>query len=150
MTFIATFHLGLPDKWHDGTDKSSLMILDDLMHEAGKRGDVGAIFSRTSHHRNVSLIILVQNFFHKKRREITSNCHYITLMKNPRDSAFVACLGRQINGVLRILPKVSYSTVSETISSVVKRFIFTFVIPFLPIIFPAKGFRSRTITFNFH
>jgi len=92
------FHLGLPETWHDGSDMPSLLILDDLMHEAGKKGDVGAAFTRTSHHRNVSLIILVQNFFHKNLREITSNCHYIVLMKNPRDSQFVACLGRQMNG----------------------------------------------------
>ena len=78
------FHKGLPEKWHDGTDEPSLVVLDDLMHEAGKKSDVGAAFTRTSHHRNVSVIILVQNFFHNNMREITSNCHYFTLMKNPR------------------------------------------------------------------
>jgi len=95
--FGIQFHLGLPDQYHDGTDRPSIVVLDDLMHEAAKK-DIGAAFTRTSHHRNVSLIILVQNFFHKNMREITSNCHYIVLMKNPRDSGFVACLGRQMNG----------------------------------------------------
>jgi len=92
------FCLGIPEKWHDGMDKPALVVLDDLMHEAGKSSEVGAAFTRTSHHRNVSLIILVQNFFHKNMREITSNCHYLVLMKNPRDSAFVAYLGRQMSG----------------------------------------------------
>ena len=28
----------------------------------------------------------------------TTNCHYLCFMKNPRDSASLFCLGRQMNG----------------------------------------------------
>src|SRR5690348_5627979 len=58
------FHKGLPEEYADGSDQPSIMILDDLMDEASKSSSACAAFTRTSHHRNVSLIILVQNFFH--------------------------------------------------------------------------------------
>jgi len=91
------FCKGLPDEYSDGTDNPSIIVLDDLMNEASKSDDAVAAFTRTSHHRNVSLIILVQNFFHKSLRSITSTCHYIVIMKNPRDSAALNHLGRQMN-----------------------------------------------------
>jgi len=91
------FHKGLPQQYSDGSDTSSIIVLDDLMNEASKSDDAIAAFTRTSHHRNVCLIILVQNFFHKSLRSITSTCHYIIIMKNPRDSAALNYLGRQMN-----------------------------------------------------
>ena len=92
------FNQGLPDDYSDGTDQNSLVVLDDLMSEASKSKDASMAFTRTSHHRNVSIIILVQSFFHKNIRTITTNCAYLILTKNPRDSSFLACLGRQMNG----------------------------------------------------
>lgn len=92
------FHKGLPEEYADGSDEPSIVVLDDLMNEAGKSNDASLAFTRTSHHRNVCLILLVQNFFHKNLRTMTSNCHYLCIMKNPRDSSFLAHLGRQMNG----------------------------------------------------
>jgi len=40
-----------------------LVVYDDLMKEADKR--LTRIFMRGSHHRNVSVIFMVQNFFNK-------------------------------------------------------------------------------------
>jgi hypothetical protein len=95
------FCKGLPESYHDGTDRPSIVVLDDLMNEASKSDDTLAAFTRTSHHRNVSIIILVQNFFHRNLRGITSCCHYFCIMKNPRDSSALACLGRQMNGGMK-------------------------------------------------
>jgi Poxvirus A32 protein/Zinc finger, C2H2 type len=92
------FHKGLPSEYADGSDSPSIVVLDDLMNEASKSDDAVAAFTRTSHHRNVCLIMLVQNFFHKNLRNLTSCCHYMCIMKNPRDSSFLSCLGRQMNG----------------------------------------------------
>jgi hypothetical protein len=92
------FHLGLPEEYADGTGRPSIVVLDDLMTEVSKSDDAAAAFTRTSHHRNISLIILVQNFYFKNLRTITLQCGYLCLMKNPRDSSFLACLGRQMNG----------------------------------------------------
>jgi A32 protein len=92
------FHRGLPESFADGSDEPSIVVLDDLMDEASKSDNTCAAFTRTSHHRNVSLIILTQNFFHKNLRSITTSCHYLCFMKNPRDSSSIYCLGRQMNG----------------------------------------------------
>jgi len=92
------FHKGLPEEYADGSDKPTIVVLDDLMNEVSKSNDALSAFTRTSHHRNVNLIILVQNFFHKNLRSITTSCHYLCFMKNPRDSSSIYCLGRQMNG----------------------------------------------------
>jgi hypothetical protein len=87
------FHNGLPTEY----PPNSIMVLDDLMDEAGKSGDVLSAFTRKCHHSNICLFILVQNFFHKSLRPITTCCHYISIFKNPRDSSTVSHLGRQLN-----------------------------------------------------
>ena len=59
---------------------------------------VANIFTRGSHHRNVSVILLVQNLFHKNKhvRTISLNSHYLVLYKNPRDASQIANLFRQM------------------------------------------------------
>src|SRR5271170_1990401 len=55
-------------------------------------------FTKGSHHRNLSIWFLMQNFFHKGKeiRSITLNAHYIILFKNPRDRQQIRCLARQM------------------------------------------------------
>lgn len=90
-----TYNEGLPseDKY-DGTPK--LVILDDLMHETND--SVAKLFTKISHHRNVSVIAIMQNIFprNKYARDIALNSHYMVIFKNPRDKAQVNHLGRQI------------------------------------------------------
>jgi len=87
------FHAGLPSEY----EPNSIIILDDLMDEAGKSSEALTAFTRKCHHSNICLLILVQNFFHKNLRGITTCCHYICLFNNPRDSSTVSHLGRQLN-----------------------------------------------------
>jgi len=91
-----TFHEGLPDlSTFDGREPV-LMIIDDLMHETNDT--VANIFTRGSHHRNISVVYLTQNLFHKNRhaRTISLNSHYMILFKNPRDAGQFANLARQM------------------------------------------------------
>lgn len=73
-----------------------LIIIDDLMREAD--GRVVDLFTKTSHHRNISVIFITQNIFHQKKgsRDISLNAHYIVVFKNPRDAAQFRYLARQI------------------------------------------------------
>ena len=90
-----TYHEGLPSEdQYDGSPK--LVILDDLMHETNE--SVAKLFTKISHHRNVSVISITQNVFSKNKnsRDITVNVHYLVLFKNPRDKAQVSYLARQI------------------------------------------------------
>ena len=76
----------------------NLLILDDLMDEAGDANEVSELFTKGSHHRNLSVILIVQNLFHqgKKMRTMSLNSHYLVLFKNPRDAGQVRCLSNQL------------------------------------------------------
>ena len=76
----------------------NLVIIDDLMSEAAQSKKISNIFTQESHHRNLSLILIVQNFFNhgKEMRTISLNAHYLVLYKNPRDKTQVRTISYQI------------------------------------------------------
>jgi len=90
------FRRGLPDSEDFDGSRPSLLIVDDLMDEADR--SVANLFTKGSHHRNVSVVFLVQNMFHKNKyiRTISLNAHYMVLFKNPRDASQFASLARQM------------------------------------------------------
>ena len=65
----------------------NLIVLDDLMAQSGKDKRIADVFTKESHHRNLSVIYIVQNIFHQRKemRNISLNAHYIVLFKSPRD-----------------------------------------------------------------
>ena len=77
----------------------NLIVLDDLMAQSGKDKRISDLFTKGSHHRNLSIIYIVQNIFHqgKEMRNISLNAHYIVLFKSPRDKQNISMLARQIN-----------------------------------------------------
>uniref|UniRef100_A0ABD2WZR4 Uncharacterized protein n=1 Tax=Trichogramma kaykai TaxID=54128 RepID=A0ABD2WZR4_9HYME len=60
--------------------------------------DVLDLFTKGSHHKNLSVIFLTQNIFHqgKGQRDISLNTKYIVLFKNPRDRAQIWHLAQQV------------------------------------------------------
>lgn len=89
------YNEGLPsDSMFDG--KPKLLVLDDLMHESGD--SVAKLFTKKSHHCNVSVILINQNLFPKSKhaRDMALNSHYLAIFKNPRDKAQITHLGRQV------------------------------------------------------
>jgi hypothetical protein len=90
------FHEGIPDvSMFDGKTKT-LLILDDLMNETDQR--VTNIFTKVSHHSDVSVLYLTQNLFFggKQNRTIALNAHYLVMFRNPRDATQIAHLARQM------------------------------------------------------
>ena len=87
-------------KFHKGMPKSvpndTLLVVDDLMLEDGDL--IADIFTRRSHHSNISIIYITQNIFHKAKyyRLISLNAQYIALFKSPRDILQPMILGRQM------------------------------------------------------
>ena len=75
-----------------------LIVLDDLMVDVAKNFDVSNLFTVGSHHKNISVICLLQNLFYhgKESRTLSLNSHYLVLFKNPRDQLQVSCLARQM------------------------------------------------------
>ena len=90
------FTEGLPDITKFDGAKPILLILDDLMNETNS--DVEKIFTRMSHHRNISVIFITQNMFPKNKyaRTISLNAHYMVLFKNPRDAGQFTILAKQM------------------------------------------------------
>ena len=90
------FHEGLPDLNIFDGKKRTLLILDDLMHETDDR--VSQIFTRISHHKNLSVLYLTQNLFYgsKQNRTISLNAHYLVLFKNARDATQISHLAGQM------------------------------------------------------
>jgi hypothetical protein len=79
-------------------NERNLLILDDLMQEAGNAKDICDLFTKGSHHRNLSIILIAQNLFHqgKMMRTISLNTHYFVLFKNPRDANQIRFFGNQL------------------------------------------------------
>ena len=91
-----TFVEGLPkiNEWQG--HRRRLVVIDDLMSETD--GRVTKLFTKGSHHRNLSVMYIVQNLFgkNKEQRTITLNSHYMVVFKNPRDASQITHLGKQM------------------------------------------------------
>jgi len=95
-------HRGLPnDNWLSSQDSSvpKLLIVDDLMHETNN-GFVSKMFTRTSHHENISCIVLTQNLFPDKKdmRDAALNTTYRIIFNNQMDRGQVIRLSARIWG----------------------------------------------------
>ena len=68
------------------------------MKDATNTSDICDLFTEGSHHRNLSVICLLQNMYYKGKetRTMSLNTHYMVLFKNPRDSQQVSVLARQM------------------------------------------------------
>ena len=67
------------------------------MHETDET--IGKLFTKGSHHKNISVMLLTQNIFHqsKNSRTINLNTHYMVIFKNVRDSSQITTnLGKQM------------------------------------------------------
>jgi hypothetical protein len=91
-----SFFEGVPE-FTNPDNIPTLFVLDDLMNEAYSKR-VSELFTKGSHHRNISVILITQNLFHqaKDSRDISLNSKYITVFKNPRDKTQIVHLGRQV------------------------------------------------------
>jgi hypothetical protein len=75
----------VPADFNKAGDKPCLIILDDLINDAYSKC-VCDLFTKGSHHRNISVILITQNLFYQSKycRGISLNAKYIVL-KNVRD-----------------------------------------------------------------
>jgi len=81
----------------DGTERL-LIVFDDLMTEAKCDQRIADLFTKGSHHRNMSVIYLTQNVFPQGKacRDIALNTQYMVLFNNPIDRQQVATLARRM------------------------------------------------------
>ena len=73
------------DSYFDA-NKRNLIVFDEQMINASKDKRIVNLFTRGSHHRNLSVIYIVQNLFHQGKASGSKSLnHYLVLFKNPRD-----------------------------------------------------------------
>ena len=92
------FHQGIPSLEKLESLQNIILVLDDLMEESVKDSNILNMFIAGSHHRNISVLFLMQNVFEKGRhaRTISINTQYMALFKNARDQTQIRFLARQI------------------------------------------------------
>ena len=78
--------------------KRTLLVIDDLMKDATQDKNICELFIEGAHHRNMSVICIMQNIFNKgkEQRTMSLNSQYIVLFRNPRDRQQIDVLARQM------------------------------------------------------
>lgn len=78
------------------TDKSSMLVIDDLVLSTNK--GVAELFILGSHHRQISIFFLTQNLFPNCDlfRTMSANAHYFVIFQNQRNFRQVMTLAHQI------------------------------------------------------
>ena len=72
----------------------TVLVIDDLADEVDEKL-IGALFTKLSHHRSISVIFLLNNVFYRRlktMRDISLNSHYLVLFKTARDQSSVATI----------------------------------------------------------
>ena len=98
IEFVKGIPQSLENDSYLDVNKRNLIVIDDQMTEAGKDNRIVNLFTKGSHHRNLSVIYIVQNLFHqgKGNRSISLNSHYLVLFKNSRDKLQILTLAKQM------------------------------------------------------
>ena len=78
-------------------DDSALIIFDDLINSPNLQ-EISNLFVVDGRHSNLSLIFLSQRMFvnNESFRQISNNCDYLAVFKNPRNSSEVRVLAQQL------------------------------------------------------
>ena len=68
-------------------NEGGILVLDDLMAEGGNDKEVCNLFTKHSHHRNITVLYLCQDMFPREKyaKTINRQAHYIVAFKSPRD-----------------------------------------------------------------
>ena len=98
IEFVEGIPHNVKDDSYFDTKFPTLFILDDQMRDSAKSSDICELFTEGSHHRNLSVICLMQNLFYqgKESRTMSLNTQYLVLFKSPRDKQQISILARQM------------------------------------------------------
>jgi hypothetical protein len=93
-----TFSEGFPDLNNFNPEENNLLILDDLMDEIGKNKECANLFTRGSHHNNISVIAIIHNICNQEKysRTLTLNGRLFIFFESPCDRLQYEMFGRRI------------------------------------------------------
>ena len=92
-----SFRDGIPETFGNAEGEPCLIILHGLLNEVYSK-EVCVLFTKDSHHRNISAILITRNLFHQGRycRDFSPNAKYLVLLKNVRDKNQFTHLARHL------------------------------------------------------
>ena len=96
IEFVRGWHESIYDRLSPET--RNLLIVDDLMDEAGSSKSMKALFTKGAHHRNCTVLYLLQNMYHQgtSQRTASLNTHYNVVFRNARDMCQFRTLASQM------------------------------------------------------
>ena len=99
IEFVKGIPTALEQDSYFDVNKRNLIVFDHEMIDVSKDQRIVNLFTCGSHHRNLSVIDIVQNLFHqgKGSRSISLNSHYLVLFKNPRHKLQILTLAKQMD-----------------------------------------------------
>ena len=91
-------------EWRDdifdslSNEQRNILVLDGQIGIAGSSSSVADLFTNVSHHRNLTVIYLVQNVYNhgKSQRIISLNSHYSVVFSNGREASQFRIMAYQI------------------------------------------------------
>jgi len=91
------YNEGVPSDFENAHGRPCIIILNDLLNDVYSK-EVCDLFTKGSHHRNISVILITQNLFHQGRyyRNISQNAKYLVQLKNVRNKNQFMFLARQV------------------------------------------------------
>ena len=94
-----SWHYGEFQQWMLNPEYSSINFIEGLPDMTSlDPTKVNLLFTKGSHHRNTSVLLLTQNIFHQNKhsRTVSLNAHYMVLFKNVRDASKITNLAKQM------------------------------------------------------
>jgi len=103
------YNEGVPADFGNAHGRPCLIIFVDLLNDAYSK-EVCDLYTKGSHHRNISVILITQNLFHQGRycRNISLKAKYLVPLKNVREKNQFMFLGRQVYPENSISPYKAY------------------------------------------
>lgn len=90
------FHEGLVTEDYLKMYKPDILVIDDMMREKANDTFVHNLFTKISHHMNISVIFITQNMYEKGQCLMKRNAHYLVVMRSPSDKSQILTLARQL------------------------------------------------------
>ncbi|KAK3727750.1 hypothetical protein QZH41_005214 [Actinostola sp. cb2023] len=98
IEFVKGIPHDLDEDWYFDPKVNNLIVIDDQMADNSNDKRIMNLFTKGSHHRNLSVIFLCQNVYFQGKimRTLSLNAAYLVLFKNPRDKLQITTLGKQM------------------------------------------------------
>ena len=102
IEFVKGIPTALEQDSYFDVSKWNLIVFDNQMIDASKDKRIVSLFTRGSHHHNLSMIYIVQNLFHqgKGSRSISLHSHYLVLLTHETNCKSWLLQGKCILGKL--------------------------------------------------